>query len=70
MSDYKDRELMTVLEERYAKMFEGHRVPDNIRQAACLALYRFTIVGICDGMYICNLIAYESGSGDGQGSFT
>lgn len=53
MSDYKDRELMTVLEERYAKMFEGHRVPDNIRQAACLALYRFTIVGICDGMYIC-----------------
>ena len=50
-------------------MFEGHRVPDNIRQAACLALYRFTIVGICDGMYICNLIACESGSGDGQGSF-
>lgn len=69
MSDHKDKELMAVLEERYAKMFEGHRVPDNIRQAACLVLYRFTIVGICDGMHICNIIAHESGSGDGQGSF-
>lgn len=69
MSGHKDKELMTVLEERYAKMFEGHRIPDNIRQAASLVMYRFTIDGICDGMYICNTIAYESGSGDGQGNF-
>lgn len=70
MLDNKDKELLTALEKRYVKMFEGSKVPDNIRRAVCLVLYRFTINGICDGMYICNTIAHESGSGDGQGNFT
>lgn len=65
----KDRELLELLEKRYARLFEQYQVPDNIRQAACLVMYRFTIDGTCDGMYICNTIAYESGSGDGQGNF-
>lgn len=66
----RDQELADTLEEHFKRMFEGHEVPGNIRRAACLAMYRFTINGICDGMYICNTIANESGCGDGQGNFT
>lgn len=62
--------MADALEERFKRMFEGHEVLGNIRRAACLVLYRFTITGICDGMYICNTIAHESGCSDGQGDFT
>lgn len=62
--------MADALEERFNRMFEGHEVPGNIRRAVCLALYRFTITGICDGIYICNTIAHESGCGNGQGNFT
>ena len=44
-------------------------VPEKIRKSAELICERFCITGVCDAMYLCNLIAYESGNGDGNGYF-
>lgn len=47
--------------------FKGYKVPENIRQRAKLIMKRFSLW--CDGMYIANCIAFDNGTGDGQGHF-
>lgn len=51
-------------------IMKGRDVPERIGNTAIAIMRRFTITGTCDGMYICNVIAYENGIGDGQGNFT
>ena len=53
----------------YGKYFECYNVPETIKQIAINIMRRFTIFGICDGMYLCNAIASEAGIGDGNGHF-
>ena len=53
----------------YKKFFEGCDVPEPLKKTAICIMRRFTIFGLCDGMYICNVIAFESGFGDGKGRF-
>ena len=54
----------------FDKNFEKYDVPGPIRTVAELISLRFNIKGVCDPMYIANVIAFESGSGDGAGNFT
>ena len=49
---------------------DGYNVPDNIKVRALAIMTRFQINGLSDGPYISNVIAYESGTGDGAGNFT
>ena len=55
--------------EFIASLFEGHDVPEYVKKRAILILKRFTIFGLCDGMYIANTIAYENGTGDGYAGY-
>jgi len=55
--------------EFFEEAFEGYEVPSNIRKASEEICTRFNIKGICDPMYISNVIALESGSGTGGGEF-
>lgn len=50
--------------------FEGYDVPEKYKWIASCIMRRFDITGSSDGMYICNCIAYDSGTGDGRGNFT
>ena len=54
----------------FDKAFEGYEVPENIREISELICTRFNINGICDPMYVCNVTAVESGSGDGCSLFS
>ena len=54
----------------YEELFRGYVVPKKLKETAIAIMRRFTITGICDGMYICNEIAYENGIGDGMSHFT
>lgn len=54
----------------YGKYFEGYNVPENIKKISVCIMKRFTIIGICDGMYLCNIIASENEIGDGKGNFS
>lgn len=54
----------------YEQYFEGYNVPRKIKEITINIMRRFTIYGLCDGMYISNVIAYETGLGDGEGHFT
>lgn len=53
----------------FEKCCDGYRVPEGIKNRAINIMKRFNIIGVCDGMYISNVIASESGSGDGQNHF-
>ncbi len=44
-------------------------VPTDIRKAAERIVGSYGIRGICDPMYIANLIALETGRGDGLSNF-
>ena len=70
LKNEKDRKFMQALAERFGSMFERYEVPENLKEMACLIMFRFTISGESDAMYICNTIAYENGFGDGHGNFT
>lgn len=48
---------------------EMEKVPFEIRTASQLIRDKFDIKGICDPMYICNLIATELNLGDGMSNF-
>lgn len=61
--------LKKVISDKYEKQFEGYDVPEAIRLTSSIILFQFGINGICDGMYICNTIAAESGIGNGTGEF-
>ena len=52
------------------KYFEGYQVPERYKQIVSCIIRRFDLTGLCDGMYISNCIAYDSGCGDGCGHFT
>ena len=68
--DRNDRSYFKrITPELIESQFEGHEVPESIRKRVALIMRRFTIFGLCDGMYIANTIAYENGSGDGHGTF-
>lgn len=54
----------------YDTYFKGYTVPENIKNIAVCIMKRFTITGLCDGMYICNVIATENLIGNGKGDFT
>lgn len=54
----------------YDEFFIGYKVPEKIKRTAIAIMKRFTINGLCDGLYISNIIAYTSGGGDGQGHFS
>ena len=56
-------------EELRCKEYERYHVPENIRRLTDLIMVRFSINGICDPMYICNVIAHTSGLGDGASHF-
>lgn len=56
--------------KNYKKYFENYEVPERLKNTAIAIMKRFTIYGICDGMYICNTIAFNGGIGDGNGIFT
>lgn len=66
----KDKKIVNkTLTERYNSMFESYVVSENLKETACLIMFRFIIDGFSDGMYTCNTIAHENRFGDGHGSF-
>jgi hypothetical protein len=54
----------------YDEQFKGYEVPESIKNISIQIMTRFSISGVCDGMYICNVIATTCGIGDGCGKFT
>jgi hypothetical protein len=54
----------------FEEIFKRYDVPKRIRKISEQNCMRFNIDGICDPMYICNVIAKESSSGDGCSHFT
>lgn len=48
---------------------QPYHVPENIKRLAIRICRAYGIRGICDPMYIVNVIAFELGLGDGQGNF-
>jgi len=54
----------------YEKQFEGYTVPENIKEIVSKIMIRFSITGLCDGMYMANVIAVTCGIGDGCHNFT
>lgn len=55
--------------ETFGGVFEGTPVPERLKETALAIMNRFTIGGLCDGMYICNAIARTCGIGDGCFTF-
>ena len=53
----------------YDKYFSGYQLPVRLRETAIAIMRRFTITGLCDGMYIANCIAVDNGLGDGLSHF-
>ena len=53
-----------------AESLEDYDVPEGIKRISTAICERFIIRGICDPMYIANLIAYKNGGGDGKGQFS
>ena len=49
--------------------FGGTPVLERLKNTALAIMNRFTIGGLCDGMYICNAIARTCGIGDGCFTF-
>ena len=52
------------------KYFYDYDVPVKYQEISSCIMRRFNITGSSDGMYICNCIAFCSGTGDGCGNFT
>lgn len=44
-------------------------VPEDIKRLSMRLCQSYGINGICDPMYIANVIAFETGRGDGQSNF-
>src|SRR5699024_10243322 len=59
-----------MVEQFFKDAFEGKNVPDTIRYTAIDVCKKFNIRGLSDPMYISNVVAVETGSGDGRGKFT
>ena len=52
----------------YEKYFDKD-VPEYLKVRAIAIMKRFCINGLCDGMYICNVIANQNGMGNGASEF-
>ena len=48
---------------------EPYNVPADIKKAVTRIVSAYGIRGICDPMYIANIIARETGRGDGESHF-
>lgn len=48
---------------------QTYQVPEDIKRLATRLCRSYGIRGICDPMYIANVIAFELCLGDGQGNF-
>lgn len=57
-------------QEHMDKCFGNDYVPADIRRVAERICSAYNINGLCDPMYIANVIAKETGRGDGRGKFT
>ena len=53
----------------FKEAFKGHNVPENLKRLSARLCRSYGIKGICDPMYIANIIALELGIGDGQSNF-
>jgi len=53
----------------FDKMFKGYDVPDYLKYVSYDICKEFNINGLSDPMYIVNVIAAETGVGDGRGNF-
>lgn len=53
----------------YDEAFKGYTVPDNIKRLSIRICESYGIKGICDPMYISNVIAKELNLGDGSHNF-
>lgn len=53
----------------FDEAFRENQVPENIKRLSARLCRSYGINGICDPMYIANVIALELGLGDGQGNF-
>jgi len=56
-------------QEFFIEAFKGYNIPKNIRNISESICREFNIKGICDPMYIANVIAFELCLGDGCGNF-
>lgn len=56
-------------EEFFKEAFKGSEVPKDIKRLSERLCRSYGIRGICDPVYIANIIALELGLGDGQGNF-
>lgn len=55
----------------YDEAFRGYdNIPEDIKKIAIRICDAYGIRGICDPVYICNIIAVEQGRGDGKSNFT
>lgn len=48
---------------------QPYQVPEDIKKLSIRICQSYGINGICDPMYIANVIAFEMGRGDGQSKF-
>ena len=56
-------------QEFFTEAFKGYNVPSNIKSISESICREFNINGICDPMYISNVVAVELNLGDGCGNF-
>lgn len=61
--------LDTLAERRPTDLFLGHDVPIALKNIVSAIIKEWNINGICSAMYIANVIANESGFGDGLSHF-
>ena len=61
--------LIVNKQEFFTEAFKGYNVPSNIKSISESICNEFNIKGICDPMYIANVIAVELNLGDGCGNF-
>lgn len=57
------------LKDFFDEAFKGVEVPADIRKAAERICFCYGIRGICDPVYIANVIAFETGRGNGKSNF-
>ena len=60
---------MILSKEWFNECFDGSNVPTDIRRVSERICSAYGIAGLCDPMYIANVIAKETGRGDGSGKF-
>lgn len=61
---------MSAMDESfYAKAFSGHRIPARLKAAVIRICNSYGLRSVVDPLHICNIIAFECGTGDGEGVF-